>query len=54
MLIFGAEALREATQRLETMGQKNDLAQAADACAAVEQELDLVRQELTALLEETG
>jgi signal transduction histidine kinase/CheY-like chemotaxis protein len=54
MLIFGADALREAAQRLEIMGRQNDLAQAADACAAVERELDLVRQELAVLLEDVG
>jgi signal transduction histidine kinase/CheY-like chemotaxis protein/HPt (histidine-containing phosphotransfer) domain-containing protein len=54
VLPFGADRLRDAIQRLEIMGRQSDLAEAADACVAVERELELVQQELTALMEEGG
>jgi CheY-like chemotaxis protein/HPt (histidine-containing phosphotransfer) domain-containing protein len=47
--MFGARAVYDGAQRLETMGRQNDLAQADLALAALEQELDRLTQDLAAL-----
>jgi len=48
--IFGAQAAWDEAQRLETMARHNDLADAAQACAAVESQIERVKQDLAMLL----
>jgi hypothetical protein len=54
MTMFGAGAACEGALRLETMGRHNDLARAAEVWAAVERDIELVKQDLSALLCEAG
>jgi PAS domain S-box-containing protein len=46
---FAAPAAKEAAQRLETMGQRSNFSDAAEALAALELELDRLRPALSAL-----
>ncbi len=51
MSTFGADAAREAARRLETMGRNDNLAQAEEAWAALEQHTERVLPQVTALAE---
>jgi signal transduction histidine kinase/CheY-like chemotaxis protein/HPt (histidine-containing phosphotransfer) domain-containing protein len=50
--VFGAQAAWDEAQRLETMGRENEFAHAAETCAAVECQVERVKQDLTAFLQE--
>jgi signal transduction histidine kinase/DNA-binding response OmpR family regulator/HPt (histidine-containing phosphotransfer) domain-containing protein len=51
--LFGAQAAWDEAQRLELMGRQNDFAQAQEACAAVERQVERVKHDLAAVLQDT-
>jgi CheY-like chemotaxis protein/HPt (histidine-containing phosphotransfer) domain-containing protein len=52
--LFGAQAAWDEAQRLEMMGRENDFAQARQTCAAVENQIERVKEGLAALLQDTA
>jgi signal transduction histidine kinase/DNA-binding response OmpR family regulator/HPt (histidine-containing phosphotransfer) domain-containing protein len=50
--LFGAQAAWNEAQRLETMGRTNEFIEAAEVCAALECQVDRVKQDLVVFLQQ--